>query len=133
VDQQGLGVGFQDGIDIEVEIPVTQVLIFERVGSEYVQATFELLPDFVADFMARALTGRLAGDESGRIPVRNVDGNNPTDRAIAEAAQVDVRPELALRDGGQGPWRIQINLMAPANAHVFCKVELDPIHPCRAF
>ena len=103
VDEQRLGVGLEQRIDIEIQVPVDQVLVLEHVGALHVQAALQLVPDLVPDLATGALPGGLPV-QAGRVPVGDVDRDHPADVSVAEAAQVDVSPELRLGHGRERPW-----------------------------
>ena len=130
VDEQRLGVGPEQRIDIEIQEPVDQVLVLEHVGALHVQAALQLVPDLVPDLATGALPGRLPV-QAGRVPVGDVDRDHATDVPVAEAAQVDVSPELRLGHGRERPWGIEVDLVAAADGHVVVEVELDAVHPGR--
>ena len=62
-----------------------------------VQALLELRPDLARDLVPRAVPGLLAV-ESLDVPVRDVDREQPPDRAVAVLREIEGFPELRLRD-----------------------------------
>ena len=45
VDEQRLGVGPEQRIDIEIQVPVDQVLVLEHDGALHVEAALQLVPE----------------------------------------------------------------------------------------
>ena len=130
IDEQRLGVGLEQRIDVEIQIPVDQVLVLEHVGALHVQTALQLVPHLVPDLAAGALPGGLP-IQAGRVPVGDDDRDHAADVSVAEAAEVDVGPELCLGHGRERPRRVEVDLVAAADGRVIVEVELDAVHPVR--
>ena len=96
-----------------------------------VERCLQLPPDLVRDLVARALLGRLGHKQARRVPVGDVDRDQPAHRAVAPpgAEQPAVTPELRLRDRGQRPWRVWVEDVPTNRRHVLVEKELDTDHP----
>ncbi len=130
VDEQRLRVGGARRIrerDVLVERP--------RAHLDAVQARVEVVaqlrPDLVADLLARAQRGDLAGVHARALPFGDVDREDAADGAVAEAREVHAAPELALGDRGQRPLGVDVDRVPALQRQVLAQVEEDPVHPAR--
>ena len=134
VDEQRLEVGGLGRVrerDRGVEEPGEDVPLVEHRLGAVVEVVGELGPDLGADLLARAAHGDLAGPAAGRLPVRDVDREDALDAPVAVAREVDLLPELGLRDRGQRPLGVDVDRVAVLERHVAVEVEEDAVHPAR--
>src|SRR5262249_32014143 len=123
-DLRGIG-----KLDIGIEEPAQQIGVFELAGAIDVQGAFHLRPDLVLDFLRRAPHGRLGVQDAGRTPIRNVNREYPTEASVSVTVESVRAPELALRDRGQRPGRVDIDRVAVDHRNVALEIELNSVHP----
>ena len=124
VDQQRLEVGRLRRVgelDRRIEEPGEHPRLVEERLRSVVEVIDELAPDLGADLLAAATRRHLARAPSRRIPVGHVDGEDPANVPIAVAPDVDVAPELGLRDRRQRPLRVDVDRVTVDDRDVRCR------------
>src|SRR5262245_65211289 len=96
-----------------------------------VESRLQLLPDLLPNLRWRALLSRLAHVDAGRVPVRDVNREDPAGRpvAVAVAEQASFAPELRLRDRRESPWSVWVERVAAHQRHILLEEVLGADHP----
>ena len=66
--------------------------------------------------------------EPRRVPIRDVDGQDPTHGRVVHLSEIDAGPELVLRDRRQRKRGVRVHHVAVHDLHVFIQVVLDAVH-----
>ena len=124
VDQQRLEVGRLGRVgelDRRIEEPGEHSRLVEDRLRPVVEMIDELAPDLGADLLAAATRRHLAGAPSRGVPIGHVDGEDPANVPVAVAPDVDVAPELGLRDRRQRPLGVDVDRVTVDDRDVACR------------
>jgi hypothetical protein len=96
-----------------------------------VERRLQLLPDLLPNFRWGALLGWLAHVDAGRVPVRDVNGEDAANRpiAVAVAEQPPIGPKLRLRNRRESPRGIRVERVAAHQRHILLEEVLSADHP----
>ena len=119
-------------LDRRVEEPGEHVALVEHRLRAVVEVVGELAPDLGADLLA-------ACSAMATLPVRRPGVSQsetstermPSHAPVAVAREVDVAPELGLRDRRQRPLGVDVDRVAVDERHVAVEVEQHAVHPAR--